>query len=440
MHHPSPFRIEWAVIMLMRKGELIMQKLLIEGGHRLAGIVPINGAKNSVLPVLAATLLSDGESVIDNCPCLSDVDASVRILRHLGCDVTAEYPTVTVHPGGTCRTDIPDDLMREMRSSIIFLGALIARYGEAHLSYPGGCELGPRPIDLHLAALRRMGVHITESHGKIDCRTGGELHGADISLSIPSVGATENILLAAVTAKGKTTLRNAAREPEIQDLCHFLTACGAVITGIGEGVLEIEGVSRLHGCRHCIIPDRIEAATYMAAVAAAGGALTLKNVFLPHVAAIVDVLKETGCLIRETPHGLSVTAPARLRPMKLVRTMPYPGFPTDAAAPFLAAACLAKGTGVFIETIFDNRYGYVGELLRFGAHIKVEGRMAVVEGVSALSGAAVKCTDLRGGAALVVAALAAEGETAITALHHIQRGYADLPQTLENVGAVIEVL
>ena len=440
MHHPSPFRIEWAVIMLMRKGELIMQKLLIEGGHRLAGIVPINGAKNSVLPVLAATLLSDGESVIDNCPCLSDVDASVRILRHLGCDVTAEYPTVTVHPGGTCRTDIPDDLMREMRSSIIFLGALIARYGEAHLSYPGGCELGPRPIDLHLAALRRMGVHITESHGKIDCRTGGELHGADISLSIPSVGATENILLAAVTAKGKTTLRNAAREPEIQDLCHFLTACGAVITGIGEGVLEIEGVSRLHGCRHCIIPDRIEAATYMAAVAAAGGALTLKNVFLPHVAAIVDVLKETGCLIKETPHGLSVTAPARLRPMKLVRTMPYPGFPTDAAAPFLAAACLAKGTGVFIETIFDNRYGYVGELLRFGAHIKVEGRMAVVEGVSALSGAAVKCTDLRGGAALVVAALAAEGETAITALHHIQRGYADLPQTLENVGAVIEVL
>ncbi len=440
MHHPSPFRIEWAVIMLMRKGELIMQKLLIEGGHRLAGIVPINGAKNSVLPVLAATLLSDGESVIDNCPCLSDVDASVRILRHLGCDVTAEYPTVTVHPGGTCRTDIPDDLMREMRSSIIFLGALIARYGEAHLSYPGGCELGPRPIDLHLAALRRMGVHITESHGKIDCRTGGELHGADISLSIPSVGATENILLAAVTAKGKTTLRNAAREPEIQDLCHFLTACGAVITGIGEGVLEIEGVSRLHGCRHRIIPDRIEAATYMAAVAAAGGALTLKNVFLPHVAAIVDVLKETGCLIKETPHGLSVTAPARLRPMKLVRTMPYPGFPTDAAAPFLAAACLAKGTGVFIETIFDNRYGYVGELLRFGAHIKVEGRMAVVEGVSALSGAAVKCTDLRGGAALVVAALAAEGETAITALHHIQRGYADLPQTLENVGAVIEVL
>ena len=179
-----------------------MQKLLIEGGHPLCGDVAINGAKNSVLPILAATLLADGESVIDNCPCLSDVDASVRILRHLGCDVTAEYPAVTVHPGGTCRTDIPDDLMREMRSSIIFLGALIARYGEAHLSYPGGCELGPRPIDLHLAALRRMGVHITESHGKIDCRTDGALYGADISLSIPSVGATENILLAAVTAKG----------------------------------------------------------------------------------------------------------------------------------------------------------------------------------------------------------------------------------------------
>lgn len=414
-----------------------MEKLLIEGGHRLDGAVRIHGAKNSVLPILAATLLMDGVSEIDNCPHLSDVEASVRILQHLGCDVTAEYPLIAVHPGGVCRTDIPDHLMREMRSSIIFLGALIARYGEAHLSYPGGCELGPRPIDLHLSSLRRMGVRIEERHGHMDCYIQKELHGSDISLSIPSVGATENILLAAVTAKGKTVIRNAAREPEIQDLCAFLSACGAKIACVGEGVLEIEGVSRLHGSAHRIIPDRIETATYMAATAVTGGSLLLRNVFAPHVAPIISVLEEAGCHARLADAEMQITSPARLHPMKQIRTMPYPGFPTDAAAPFLAAACLADGTSVFIETIFDNRYGYVGELTRFGAHVKAEGRMAVVEGVPTLSGAAVKCTDLRGGAALVIAALAAEGESEITEIRHIFRGYDALEDNLRETGAVI---
>lgn len=412
-----------------------MQKLLIEGGHRLSGAIEIHGAKNSVLPILAATLLADGVSEIHNCPRLSDVDASVRILQHLGCDVTAEYPVISVHPGGICRTDIPDPLMREMRSSIIFLGALIARYGEAHLSYPGGCELGPRPIDLHLSALRRMGVHIEERHGHIDCRIENELHGSDISLIFPSVGATENILLAAVTARGKTVIRNAAREPEIKDLCDFLNACGGRISTVAEGVLEIDGVKRLHGARHHIIPDRIEAATYMAATAVTGGKVLLKNIYPPHIAPVTSVLEETGCQIQITDNTLLCTAPRKLRRMRLIRTTPHPGFPTDAAAPFVATACVAEGTSMFVETIFDNRYAYADELTRFGAHLKVEGRTAVIEGVPSLSGAKVKCTDLRGGAALVVAALAADGGSEITELQHIFRGYAALPETLCEVGA-----
>ncbi len=417
-----------------------MRKLLIRGGNRLHGTVQIHGAKNSVLPILAATMLTDGVSEIHNCPKLSDVEASVRILQHLGCDVTAEYPVISVHPGGVYRTEIPDALMREMRSSIIFLGALIARYGEAHLSYPGGCELGPRPIDLHLSALRRMGVHITEEHGHIDCHIQDELHGSDISLLFPSVGATENILLAAVTARGKTIIRNAAREPEIDDLCTFLNACGAKISGIMAGVLEIEGVKHLHGTRHSIIPDRIEAATYMAAVAATGGEIVLNGIYPPHIAPFTAVLEETGCLLQHNRHTLRCTVPTRLQRIRLVRTSPHPGFPTDAAAPLVAAMCVAQGTSVFVETIFDNRYAYADELTRFGARLKVEGRTAVVEGVDALSGAAANCTDLRGGAALVVAALAAQGESEISQLEHIFRGYADLAETLSAVGADVQYI
>lgn len=417
-----------------------MQKLFIKGGNRLGGTVNVHGAKNSVLPILAATILTDGVSEIHNCPRLTDVEASVRILQHLGCDVTAEYPVISVHPGGVCRTAIPDNLMREMRSSIIFLGALIARYGEAHLSYPGGCELGPRPIDLHLSALRRMGVSITEQHGRIDCHIEDKLHGSDISLLFPSVGATENILLAAVTAHGKTVIRNAAREPEIDDLCTYLNACGAKISGITAGVLEIEGVKRLHGAVHAIIPDRIEAATYMAIAAATGSELELCGIYPPHIAPVTAVLEETGCRIQQEGRTLRCTAPKRLHRLRLVRTTPHPGFPTDAAAPLVAACCVADGTSMFVETIFDNRYAYANELCRFGANLKIEGRTAVIDGVPILSGATADCTDLRGGAALVVAALAAKGESEISRLEHLFRGYADLRETLIAIGADVQYI
>ena len=419
-----------------------MQTITVCGGQRLHGEVIIHGAKNSALPLLAATLLVQGTSEIHNCPHLSDVRASMAILRHLGCRVWRQEDTVTVDATDACGSEIPDTLMREMRSSIVFLGAIIARQGEATMSYPGGCELGPRPIDLHLAALRRLGVTVEEKHGHICCRAENGLQGAEITLAFPSVGATENVLLAACTAQGTTVLRHAAREPEIQDLCAYLNACGARIHSTEAGVLTIEGVPCLHGCVHQVMPDRIEAATYLAAAAATGGELLLRRCCAEATSPVFPALEESGCVIcsEMTPDGLqalSIKAPPRLRPLGTVRTMPYPGFPTDAAAPLLAAACVADGTSVFVESIFENRYKYVDELARMGARIRVDGRVAVVEGVPALQGASVACTDLRGGAALIVAALAAAGKTTVCELNHLDRGYADLTDSLRAVGANI---
>lgn len=420
-----------------RKDRDSMAKLLVEGLHKLDGAVSIHGAKNSALPVLAATLLAEGTSEIGNCPRLSDVEASAAILRGLGCAVEQRDGCVCVDTAGLCRCEIPDSLMREMRSSIVFLGAIIARCGEADMSFPGGCELGPRPIDLHLSALEKLGVRIEEDRGHLHCRAQGRLHGADISLAFPSVGATENILLAASTARGTTIIRNAAREPEIEDLCGFLSACGARIRGGGGDVITIEGVEKLTGCSYRVIPDRIETATYMAAAAVTGGTLMLRHVEPEHLSTVFPSFEEAGCRVTVWENELLVSAPARLRRIRSVRTMPYPGFPTDAQAPVMAMTCVADGTSVFIENIFENRYKHAGELLRLGAKIKVEGRVAVVEGVPVLSGAPVECTDLRGGAALVIAALAAEGQTEITGLHHLERGYEALESNLAAIGAHI---
>lgn len=414
-----------------------MATLMIEGNRPLYGEIAAHGAKNSALPLLAASLLCSSPVTLHACPQLSDVTASVAILRQLGCAAERQGDAVTVSPPPVCRTTIPASLMHEMRSSIVFLGAMLAKGGEARLCFPGGCELGPRPIDWHLTALRAMGVTIREQGGWLHCRVASRLRGARIVLPFPSVGATENVLLAAVLANGTTALHNAAREPEIIDLCRFLNGCGARIRGMGESVLYIEGVSRLHGGEYRVMPDRIEIATYLAAAAVTGGDVTVHGADASHLAAVLDAFEEAGCALTVRENRIRLKAPAVLRRIKMLRTAPYPGFPTDAQAPFMAMLTKAQGTSVFAETMFDSRYKHVEPLICMGAHIKTEGRVAVVEGVRRLHGARVCCTDLRGGAALVVAALAAEGTTYIGRLNHLDRGYEALESTLESVGGRI---
>lgn len=415
-----------------------MPELIINGGKRLHGEIQIHGAKNSTLPLMAASLLCGGECVLHNCPSLSDVDTAIKILRHLGCKVKRSGSSVAINPIPAEKFDIPDNLMREMRSSIIFLGAIVSRMQRAVLSFPGGCELGPRPIDLHLSSLRKMGVVIDEDHGCLNCTAPNGLSGAIINLSFPSVGATENIMIAAAVSKGVTVINNAALEPEICDLADFLNSCGAQIHGAGNSNIIIEGVKHLTGCEHTVIPDRIAAATYLTAAAATGGSLSVGNIVPEHLAPIIPPLEESGCQLEFIGNSVKITAPNRIGRIKSVRTMPYPGFPTDAQAPVMAMSAIADGTSVFVENIFESRYKHVGELLRLGAHIKVEGRVAVVEGVERLSGAAVESTDLRGGAALVVAGLAAQGTTQISGLHHLDRGYENIEKNLALLGADIK--
>lgn len=415
-----------------------MSKLIVQGGHRLVGSIPVHGAKNSALPLLSATLLGTTPSVLHNCPRLSDVDTSIKILSHLGCKVTQEGTSVTVDASEAGQYEIPDGLMREMRSSVVFLGAIVARQGKARISFPGGCELGPRPIDLHLKALRKLGLVIEEDHGYLNCHVGKGLRGCPINLSFPSVGATENIMLASSTAAGTTIITNAAREPEICDLADFLNQCGARIRGAGESTIRIDGVPKLHGAEHAVIADRITATTYMAAAAVTGGDLTLENVIPAHLEPVIPVFEEAGCHIQVKDRQLHIAAPERIKAVKNIRTLPYPGFPTDSQAIVMAMTTLAEGTSVFVENIFESRYKHVGELLRLGAHIKVEGKVAIVEGVDHLSGAPVEAADLRGAAALVVAGLAAQGTTQITGLHHLDRGYEMIEQRLSGVGAVIK--
>ncbi|MBM7614586.1 UDP-N-acetylglucosamine 1-carboxyvinyltransferase [Alkaliphilus hydrothermalis] len=414
-----------------------MSKYVIVGGNKLSGEVRVGGAKNSVLPIMAATVLNGKLNVLHDIPELSDVIVMTKILRSIGCSVKREGSSLVVDSSEMNGCEIPEDLVREMRSSIIFLGAVLARYGKVIISYPGGCEIGPRPIDLHLRSLREMGANITEKHGFLFCEA-KELRGAEIQLDFPSVGATENIMLAAVFAKGTTIIRNAAREPEIIDLANFINSMGGKISGAGSATVSIEGVTELEEVEHQIIPDRIVAGTYLAAAAITRGSIMLNNVIPEHLQSILYKLKECGCHVVCKNNTIRLDAPDKLIAIDSIKTLPYPGYPTDMQSQMMALMTVSDGISVFIETIFENRFKHSEELMRMGANIKVDGRVAIVKGVNKLTGATVNAKDLRGGAALILAALAAEGKTVVEKGHHIERGYDYLDEVLRSVGADIQ--
>ena len=415
-----------------------MAKLYIEGGKRLAGEIKLQGAKNSALPLLAAALLVDGTTTLHNCPNLTDVKAAIRILSSLGLRCIQNNNEVTVVSSSLNCNTISTELMREMRSSALFLGAILARCGCATITAPGGCELGPRPIDMHLKAIRQLGFLVKEFGGYITCKKEFTPKNVDITLDFPSVGATENVILASCVSDSLVCLRNAAKEPEISDLADFLNKAGAKILGAGTDRIEIIGVKKLHSVEHAVIPDRIVAATYMAAAAVTAGDIEIKNVNTEHIRRIIDAYSEMGCEIVFCDSTLRIRAPENLLRIRATRSTVYPGFPTDAGPLLVASLIKASGTSTFVETIFENRFNYIDELRRFGADIKVYNRVAVVEGTKQLQGADVCSTDLRGGAAVVIAALAANGVSSVDKIHHIERGYEDIEKNLQMLSANIK--
>ena len=411
--------------------------IVIDGPAELSGELKVQGAKNSTLPLLAATVLCRGQTVLHNCPRLSDVDTAVRILEHLGSRCHWEEGSLVVDNSMTC-CQVPPDLMRGMRSSIVFLGAIVSRCGEAELTFPGGCELGSRPVDLHLFALERLGAQVEEGEGKLRCKAPNGLHGAKIEFPFPSVGATENAIIAAVTARGDTQITGGAREPEIADLITFLQGCGAKIHLTIDGVIHIQGVERLHGCEHTVIADRIAAGTYLCAAAITGGEVLLTGLTPGHVLTALAYLSNAGCVVRTSLNSIWLKAPDRLKELGIIRTQPYPGFPTDMQAVMMATAMGADGTSVFVENIFDSRFRHVEELRKLGADISTQGKTAVVSGVERLHGADLCCTDLRGGAAVVLGAMAAEGASTVRELSHIDRGSERFAENLTQLGVDIK--
>ncbi len=414
-----------------------MDKIIVTGGKTIHGEITISGAKNAVLPIIVGTLLAEDITVLHDVPKLSDVATIKEVLEILGAKVTIEEHTMTVDSRTLHNYNAPYNYIQKMRASVLIMGPLLARLGKAKISMPGGCAIGTRPIDLHLKGLEALGADIQINHGDMNATvTNGKLRGSRIYLDFPSVGATEHIMMAAATAEGTTVIENAAEEPEIVDLANFLNSMGANIRGAGTNVIKIEGVEKLHGTTYTIIPDRIEAGSYMIAAAITGGDLVVRNVIVDHIKPLIAKLAECGMEIVEEGNNLRIIGK---RPLKAVdiKTMPYPGFPTDMQAQFMALMTVAEGTSVFTETVFENRFMHADELRRMGANIKIDGRNAIVEGVSRLTGCKVKATDLRAGAALIIAALVAEGKTEITELQHIDRGYEDLIQKFQTIGADI---
>jgi UDP-N-acetylglucosamine 1-carboxyvinyltransferase len=438
MPPPVWFFRPWEVYGIVKKNE----RYVVVGGSRLQGRVVASGAKNAALPILAAALLAPGESLIHNMPVIRDVGVMMEILRRLGAQVTEEGRngsgrTLRIEPGNLITPEVGADFTREMRSSIFLMGPLLARTGRIRISYPGGCAIGPRPIDFHLRGLEQLGAKIEERFGYIEAATVGPgLKGTEIYLDFPSVGATENLMMAAVLAEGQTVIRNAAREPEIVDLQHFLNRMGAKVRGAGLDVIRIQGVSTLSGVEHTVIPDRIEAGTFMVAAAMTKGDVTVEQVIPEHLEAVAAKLREMGAILTEGEDWIRVIGPAQLRATDL-KTLPYPGFPTDMQPQMSAALAVAAGTSIITETIFENRFKVIDELRRLGAHVKTDGRTAVIQGVSQLFGASVECPALREGMALVLAGLCAEGSTTIEQIVHIDRGYQHLAQKLRGLGANI---
>lgn len=413
-----------------------MDRILIRGGRPLEGRLAIGGAKNAALPLMAAGLLTEAPLTLENVPQLADIDTMASLLAEVG--LTLERGGRRFAIGGRITsTEAPYDIVRRMRASVLVLGPLLARCGEARVSLPGGCAIGTRPVDLHLKGLEQMGAEIRLEGGYIDARVRGRLRGAEIVLPFPSVGATENLLMAATLAEGRTIIANAAREPEIGDLAACLVAMGAEITGIGSDRLVISGVPALHGATHAILPDRIETGTYLCAVGVTGGELLLEGGEATHLAALIRPLAEAGMVIEETASGLRARREGRLAGVD-VMTEPYPGFPTDMQAQFMALMAVAEGAAMITETIFENRFMHVPEINRMGARINVHGASAIVRGVAALSGAPVMATDLRASVSLVLAGLAARGETIVNRVYHLDRGYEALVEKLAGCGAAIE--
>lgn len=414
-----------------------MDVFRIMGGKRLSGRVRLSGAKNAVLPILAAALLTDEPVVLKDCPRLKDVSNMLSILQTLGCTYQRREDEILVDASDAQGWEMPGELSKQLRSSIFMMGSILGRFRRATVTYPGGCEIGLRPIDLHLSGLRALGVRISEAHGMIYC-DGSDMRGGEVQLDFPSVGATENVMMAAVLSKGQTVIHNAAREPEIEDLQNFINAMGGKVRGAGSSTIFIEGVSALHGAVYSPLPDRIVAGTLMAAAAATGGELELDNVHMGDLAAVSDKMRQAGCEIETRDNALTLRAPRILRPVR-ISTQPFPGFPTDMQAQMMAMACLAQGTSVIVENVFENRFAQASQLRRMGADILIHDRTAVIHG-GRLTGASVASRDLRGGAALVIAALAAEGVSEVSNVEFIDRGYDALECTLSALGAQIQRL
>lgn len=415
-----------------------MAKIIVRGGQRLMGKVRVSGAKNAVLPILAASLLAtEGESVITDVPALDDVMTIQEVLASLGAIKQYNQETMRISVPLITSSEAPYELIRKMRASFLVMGPLLARVGRVKISLPGGCAIGSRPIEQHLKGFEAMGAVINLEHGAIEATCPNGLHGAKIYLDVASVGATENIIMAASLANGTTIIENAAREPEIVDLANYINAMGGKVRGAGTGVIRIEGVQSLKGAHHQVIPDRIEAGTYMIAAAITGGDVMVEGAIADHLAPVISKLEEMGVQITSSDAGIRVRAPKKLKSVD-VKTLPHPGFPTDMQSQMMALLLISEGTSVITETVFENRFMHVDEFQKMSATIKVDGRTAIVTGNTSLTGAKVCATDLRAGAALLCAALRAEGETVLTGLHHVDRGYVDIAGKLASLGANIE--